>query len=247
MTYERQEAAVLPQVRCPQCGAVNDTNAPDYPFCIGCQDNLAKCGHCRWFDRDASLCLSSVAAGLFDVAPDATPPCDQHTPGEAVLVRTRGYLPFATAGVTLALVVLVYALLLLRGPPLPVELKLRVAADQNPVLGVPFAARVEMENVGKRVANGVRLQVNSASLQSFRLLRAAPAASARPAAHGEWLALSYPALQPGEERQIDLYLLPTAVGARNLVITLVSSGNTYHGMVDVPVIVAERRPTEDTG
>jgi hypothetical protein len=247
MTHERQEAAVLPQVRCPQCGAINDTNAPDYPFCIGCQDNLARCGHCRWFDRDASVCLSSVAAGLFEVAPDATPPCDQHTPGEAVLVRTRGYLPFAAAGVTLALVVLVYAVLSLRGPAPLVDLKLFVEVDQHAVADVPLVARVEMRNPGKRAANGIRLQISKASLESFQLLRAVPKETARQAERGEWLALSYPALRPGERRQIDLHLLPIAKGARHLVITLVSSGNSYHGMVDVPVVVAERRPTEDTG
>lgn len=236
----------MPQVRCPQCGAINDTNAPDYPFCIGCQDNLAKCGHCRWFDREASLCLSPAAAGAFEAAPDATPPCDQHIPGEMVSVQSKGYLPFAAAGVALALLVLVYALLLLRGPAPPVALKLFVEADQHAVLDVPYVVRVEMANPGDRVANGVRLQVNRTSLRSFRLLRAVPRENAVETRRGEWLALSYPALQPGERKGIDLHLLPISAGVRHLVITLVSSGNNYHGMADVPVTIAERRPTEDT-
>ncbi len=234
----------MPQVRCPQCAAINDTNAPDYPFCIGCQDNLARCGHCRWFDREASLCLSPAAAGMFEVAPDATPPCDQHSPGEMVLVRARGYLPFATAGVALALVVLVYAVLLLRGPAPPVQLSFRIEADQHAVVNVPYVVRVEVTNPGDRVANGVRLQINTTSLQSFRLLRAAPPESGREARRGEWLALSYPALHPGEHKLIDLHLLPTETGARHVVITLVSSGNNYHGMADVPVTVSARRPVE---
>ena len=56
----------MPQVRCPQCGAVNATGAPDYPFCVGCQDNLAKCGYCRWFDPElVPIFISLLKAPLF--------------------------------------------------------------------------------------------------------------------------------------------------------------------------------------
>ena len=99
----------MPQVSCPQCGAVNSTGAPDYPFCMGCQDNLAKCGYCRWFEGDPPVCTNREVAGVFEVAADATPPCHQHTPKDSLVSPGRSMWAVVVVGLVAALV-LVYSI-----------------------------------------------------------------------------------------------------------------------------------------
>ena len=124
----------MPQVRCQQCGAVNDTRALDYPFCSGCQDNLAKCGYCQWFDDGQELCGNPAVAGEFEVSREATPPCSYHTPRRQLRAREGRIGLLTAAGLAAAFFVLGYAMFRLTEAPKPVaappaNLKLAVEAD----------------------------------------------------------------------------------------------------------------------
>lgn len=234
----------MPQVRCPQCGALNSTDAPDYPFCVGCQDNLARCECCQWFDVRLRRCTSLVAGGLFDAAADATPPCDQHTPRGSVLAPRQRVWPLLTIGLVVALA-LVYAVIRSQTPveipPQPPrdDLRLTVEADlRGATVGKPYVVVAEIRNVTGQPVGGIRLQLSKASLGSFRLVGTLPRADALEDM-GEWKAYIYADLQPHETRRIVLDLIPTRPGSHHLEVRLVSRGSReYHGLADFPVRVS---------
>ncbi len=233
----------MAQVRCPQCGAITDTHAPDYPFCIGCQDNLAKCGYCRWFDREAGACLNPSVAGLFDAAPDATPPCDQHTPGDFVLVRSRSRLPLAVLGIAVALVVLVFAILSAREPPPPTRtvpaeyVHLGVDSNYHGVVGVPHDVAIMMQNPADHAVSGIRLQLSRDSLRHFTLESVDPKEDARERGD-DWLTLIYPPLEAHDTKYIHLKLIPHGPGEFRVEVRLASSENEFHGRVETLIIVS---------
>jgi hypothetical protein len=225
----------LPQVRCPQCGAFNVTSAPDYPFCTGCQDNLAKCGYCRWFDSGLGICTSPEVAGLFDAAPDATPPCDQHTPRETLLLPHRSIWPIAIVG-SLALMVLLYSLFQARQPSsipptaTPEGVRLAVVCDPKAYVGRPFFATAELSNGTPRVVTSVWLQISRRSGESFRLVSTVPRYDAKEET-GEWMAYIYRDLQPGETRRVVMEFVPRHPGSRSLDVRLASRGGLeYYGL-----------------
>ena len=234
----------MPQVRCAQCGALNSTTAADYPFCIGCQDNLAKCGYCRWFEAELEACTQRAVAGVFEATADATPPCDQHTPGALVLAPRRSVWPAVVVGV-IALLVLAYSLVQFRRPgEIPAErpqseLQLSVEADlRGAVVGKPYLVTAEIRNVTGDTISGIGLQLSEASLGHFRLVRTRPRADAVEDV-GEWEAYRYADLLPHETRRIVLDLIPTGAGRHHLAVRLVSRGSReYHGMADFPIQVA---------
>jgi hypothetical protein len=200
----------LPQVICPQCGRANDTRAPEYPFCLGCQDNLAKCGYCRWFDAATGLCTHPIVSGLFEVSESATPPCVYHDPSDRVLARR--------------------ALL---------KLVLVEADYEGAVVGEKYTVTAVVYNTSAAPVTGVRFEIAKRSLQVFDLLSVEPA-TRRAAEHGKWRSISYPALRPGERRRITMTLRPKKAGTLHVMVRLVSGGNVFHGLADLPVIVEEK-------
>lgn len=234
----------MPQVRCPQCGALNSTTAADYPFCVGCQDNLTKCGYCRWFNAELGGCTNPAVAGLFDASADSTPPCDQHTPGELVLAPRRRVWPALIVGLFSALVLAYSFLQFLRPVEIPptspqYDLRLSVEADlRGAMAGKPYIVTTEIKNLADYPVGGVRLQLSKASLRNFDLVGTLPRADAVEDL-GEWKAYIYADLAPHEIRRIVLDLIPRRSGNHHLAVRLVSRGSReYHGMVDFPVAVA---------
>ncbi len=238
-----EEAARLPQVICPRCGAKNDTHTSDYPFCLGCQDNLARCGYCRWYDVGAGLCTHPVVAGIFEVSQTATPPCVYHDPRSRLLDR-RGFLQVAVwvgaAAVALLLIGLIG--LRLQGPPSPpkqADLGLAIEADyEGAVVGRAFDVTALVTNGSRSPVNGVRLEIARRSLEVFDLLSVKPPAGG-PKNIGKWRVISYPTMRPRESRRIVMTLVPKKPGTLHVMVRLVSAGNVFHGLADLPVVVEE--------
>lgn len=239
----------MPQVRCPQCGALNSTTDVDYPFCLGCQDNLAKCGYCSWFEAELGVCTNPEVAGFFDATGDSTPPCDQHKPRSSLLTSQRTIWPVLLIGLVAALV-LVYAVIQFRQPMelLPQrpqdDLRMAVEADfRAAVVGQPYGVTAEIKNTADDTVGGIRLQISKESLRHFRLMRTEPRADAVEEM-GEWRAYVYHDLRPHETRKIEIELIPKHAGSHHLAVRLVSRGaREYHGLADFPVSVAAASET----
>ena len=235
----------MPQIKCPRCGAANSTRAPDYPFCVGCQDNLAKCGCCYWFETQIGACHHPTAAGVFEVSPEATPPCGYHEPRPSAR-RRKGGLALTTAGAGLAAAVFVlgWGVMKTLRPAAPAaapagDLQLLVEADyQGARVGELFPVVVQIYNSSAAVVEGVRLEVAKESLTGFELVRESPPGVAKQA--GQWLALDYPRLGPHERRTITLELIPRRSGRQQFVVQLMSEGG-YHGRAELPIAVAGER------
>lgn len=232
----------MPHVRCPRCGTINDARAPGYPFCVGCQDNLARCGHCRWFDGEAVVCTHPLAGGVFEVGEAATPPCGYHSPRETVRVRRWAVPILVSAALAGALLALGYGLLgLFRQPPevrpTP-QLELAVEADyRGAVVGKPYMVQVLVYNDSDRPVEKIRLEIAKESLDTLYLSEVMP----EPVGRGEsdrWRVLSYPPLNPRERRRIAIVLVPRQAGPQHLVVRLRSGEETYHGRCDLPIMVA---------
>ena len=250
-TYNPKEpgGSGLPQVMCPQCGAKNDTRAADYPFCVGCQDNLAKCGYCRWFDLDTGTCSHPVVAGIFEVSESATPPCVYHAPNERVVVSRRLGQLLIWVAMAAVVALIGFGVARLRGPPGPPpipKLELAIEADyEGAVVGEPFTVTALIYNTSDLWAASVRFEIAGRSLDQFELVSVTPRPTAA-ARRGRWEMLSYPPLDPGGRQRIDLHLIPKKAGTLHLTVRLVSGDNLYHGMADLPVIV-EPPPGEAEG
>lgn len=230
----------MPQVRCTQCGAVNDTGAPDYPFCVGCQDNLAKCGFCQWFDDRLVACTQPAVAGLFDVGPEATPPCEHHTFQLSRIVQRRGVWAAVILGFAAALFTLGYALLQLREvtPPTPAPrptLTLRLETDQRPAtVGVPRAVVCDVYNLSKLAAKEVRLLISNEFFRDFEMRILAEGSHQWVEERGSRV-LHISGLAPGERKTIPLELIPRRAGHFELVVKLES--DRYDGWVPLPITV----------
>ncbi len=236
----------MPQVICPLCGARNDTRAADYPFCVGCQDNLAKCGYCRWFDPETGTCTHPVVAGIFEVGESATPPCVYHTPNERVVVSRRALQALVWVVAVVVIGLIGFGLARLKGPPQPprvVKLELAIEADyEGAVVGERFTVAAAIYNRSDLRAANVRFEIAARSLEEFDLVSVTPTPVAA-AKRGRWEMLSYPALGPGRRQRITLEMIPKRSGTSHLTVRLVSGENLYHGMADLPVIV-EPAPAE---
>jgi len=230
----------LPQVICPQCGARNDTRAPDYPFCVGCQDNLVKCGYCRWFSPETGVCTHPVVAGIFHVNASATPPCVYHTPAERVLASRRLFQGLVWVLIAIVMGALVYGLIRLRGPSAPppaANLELEVQANyEGAVVGEPYRITAIADNRSSFAAGGVKLEISAGSLESFELLSVEPKPEGTEN-RGEWRILRLSELRPLERRQIVLDVMPRQAGNLHMVLRLVSGENLFHGQLDLPVTV----------
>ena len=229
----------MPQVICPRCGATNDTRAADYPFCVGCQDNLARCGYCRWFDAGPGLCTHPIVAGIFEVSESATPPCVYHDPRSQLIARGRWVRAALWTGVAAAAVLLLGLVMLSFQPPLPAQVDLQLAVEANyagVVQGKPFPVTALVSNTSDAPVSDVRVEIAKRSLEVFDLLTVKPPANAI-RDRGKWRVVSYPTLRPGETRRIVITLVPKKTGTLHVMLRLVSGGNIYHGLSDLPVIV----------
>jgi len=237
----------LPQVRCTQCGAVNDTGAADYPFCMGCQDNLAKCGFCQWFDDRLVACTQPAVAGLFDVGPEATPPCVHHAFRPSRVVRRRRPWAVLALGFAAALFTLGYALFQLREvkPPEPAPrptLTLWLETDQRPaIVGVARKVVCDVYNLSKVPAQEVALRVDNEFFRDFEMRTPAGAPYRWVEEHGARV-LRLSSLDPGERKTVLMELIPRRAGEYQLVVKLESDRNLYHGWLPLPITVtaAER-------
>jgi len=235
----------LPQVICPLCGAITDSRAADYPFCVGCQDNLAKCGYCRWYSPATAVCTHPVVAGVFEVSETATPPCVYHTPNERVVVRRRLLEWMVWALVGLVLVSLVLGVVRLREPearvPRTAKLELVVEATyEGAVVGRPDAVTAVISNTSALRADDVRFEIAKRSLEEFELVSVSPRPTERKE-QGMWEVFGFPPMRPLEQRRIVLEVAPKKAGTLHLQVRLVSDGNVFHGMADLPVIAEEAR------
>jgi len=244
----------LPRVRCPRCGAINDTRGPGYPFCAGCEDNLAKCGYCRWLDEKAVICLHPLVAGVFEVSKEATPPCAHHAPKESILLPRRGGRVLLWVALAAAVFVLAYGLARMLWPTgagTPVaavpELELAVEADyRGAVVGEAYRVMALLYNASDVVAENVRFEVAKESFKALYLKEVRPQPSAR-GESGRWQVFSYPPLNPRERRSIALELVPREPGTFHLVVRLLSDEQNYHGMADLPITVAKPESHTEAG
>jgi hypothetical protein len=210
---------------------------------VGCQDNLAKCGYCRWFDAATRLCTHPIVSGLFEVSESATPPCVYHDPSVRVLARRPLLKLVLVATGMAAAAMLLFGLfkLGLRGPAIPeqADLGLLVEADyEGAVVGKPYTVTAVVYNTSPAPVTGVRFEIAKRSLEVFDLLSVKPATGGA-MEHGKWRSISYPALRPGERRRIRMTLRPKMAGTLHVMVRLVSGGNVFHGLADLPVIVEE--------
>ncbi len=242
----------MPQVRCPRCEATNDTRAPGYPFCVGCQDNLARCGYCQWFDDSAAVCTHPLVAGVFEVSEEATPPCGYHAPSQTVRVRRWGVQVLVGLGLAAAVFALGYGLMGLLGtpppPPPPAEVEWAIEADiRGAVVGEPYTVTALIRNPTALVVTGVQLEIAQESLDVFYLREVRPEPLARDRA-GKWRVLTYPDLHPLEQRRIALELVPRMAPPEDeslhLVVRLTSGDGEFHGQADLPIKVAEAEDRE---
>lgn len=236
----------MPQVRCPRCGAINSTRAPGYPFCLGCQENLARCGYCRFFDEESAVCTHPLMAGVFEVSADATPPCAHHTSRKDLQIRRRWIAVLVGAAMAAAVFALGYGLLGLFSEPAPVgpkpKLELAVEADYRaPVVGEPYTVEVLIYNRSGAVVEDIGLGIRKDSLDALymRAVRPKPVDAYD---QGDWRVLSYPDINPWERRRVALELVPKRVGIAHLVVRLRSGEKESHGECDLPITVSE---TED--
>jgi hypothetical protein len=245
----------LPQVRCPRCGTTNDTRRPGYPFCIGCQDNLARCGYCRFFDSGSVICTQPLVAGVFEVSAEATPPCGYHAAKDAIQVRRWGLGVLVWVGLAAALFALGFGLReLFRPQPLVLpaaepgvpapELQLAVEADyRGATVGQPYTVDIVLHNTSEFVVDQVRLKIARESLGVLYLdptkVRPRPQTDRE---SGEWRVLGYPELNPWERRRIALEFVPREAGALHLKVRLFSGKDTYHGQSILPITVEEPPP-----
>jgi len=236
----------LPQIRCPQCGALNDTRAPDYPFCVGCQENLAKCGYCHWFDDRAGVCGNAGVVGEFEVSREAAPPCGYHAPRMALRARREGRLALIVVlGLAAAVFALGYGFFKLlqpiAPPPTPAgELQLAVEADyRGATVGRAYTVHVEIYNASDAVATSVRFEIAREFLNQFVLQRVTPRPSGVTQS-SQWHVLYYPEMHPREQRTVALELVPRQSGTFHLRLQVTSSGSAKHGMADLPIRVRNR-------
>ena len=242
----------MPLVRCPQCGALNDTRAPDYPFCVGCQDNLAKCGYCRWFDGRAGACTRLGSSSVFEVGEDVAPPCGHHAPRAILLAKREGRWHLVIAlGLVAAVFALAYGVIRLLQPgPEPTgvsgELQLMVEADyRGAVAGRPYLVMAQIYNASDRIIKGVRLEVGKDFLKELDLRRLTPEPD-RVHESAQWRVFSYPEMHPRERRTIALELVPKRPGTFHLLARLTTDRGSYYGRADLPIRVRSGRP-EQTG
>ena len=227
-------------VRCLQCGAINDTGAADYPFCVGCQDNLAKCGYCQRFDQRALICTEPRIAGVFDASPEATPPCVYHLRRASAMAPRRGSRTLVAVGLAAALFVVCYSLWLLRAPAPPpphrMEAKPQLESAAEAVVGGDLRITLDIINRSDQVLQGLRVEMPEAFFRRFALTKIEPEVSQRQRGRW-WRELTLPALEANKRQQLVLTVVPSQSGRYQVSARLFSSDDVYYGMAVLPIKV----------
>jgi len=236
----------LPLVKCRQCGAVNDTKSASYPFCVGCEDNLARCGDCRWFSDEALICTEPDVADVFETDENAAPPCGRHVPRDTVVVRHKRQRLLLGIGIAAAAFALLYGMvrLVLQGSSDQglARLELTVEADyRGAQVGVPYTITAEIYNPSNVRVTDVQLKLSNDFLGKFDLREVLPAPT-RWSDGGEWRVLIYPEINPLERQTVALHLVPKGSGVFTFAARLDSAECKYHGMASLPVAVSKGAP-----
>jgi hypothetical protein len=180
---------------------------------------------------------------VFEVDVDATPPCIYHDPGSQLIPRKpflQLVLWIVGAGVLISLLLVVLAG---RTPKLlylsQSDLHLALEADyEGAVAGKPFSVVALLSNNTGTTAKNVQLEISMRTLADFDLLSVEPPAGAL-MEKNRWRTIASPTLKAGKTQQVVLRLQPKHAGTKHVIVRLVSYGNVYHGMADLPVLVEE--------
>jgi hypothetical protein len=182
-----------------------------------------------------------VVSGVFEVSEAATPPCVYHVPSDRVLVKRRLTDWLAWTVGAMLVIGLALGVARLREPavvaPPVATLNLRVEASYaDAVVGKPEHVAVSIRNTSTTLrVKDVRVEVEKTSLADLELVSVSPPPLAREEL-GKWEVLHYPDMQPSEQRRVSLEVVPKRAGALHLRVRVVTEGNVYHGMADLPVI-----------
>lgn len=151
----------------------------------------------------------------------------------------------AVVGLTAAVFALGYAITRALAPAAeppgpPAELQWDVAADyRQAVAGEPYTVMAQFYNRSDQTIEKVRFEIDRKFLEEFDLRSVRPGPSGRDQSQ-HWQGLSYPDMHPRERRTIALELVPRSAGTFHLIVRLISGDHVYHGMADLPIVVAER-------
>ena len=227
---------------CPQCGAVNSEESPDFPLCHNCHENLVKCGYCQYFDSAQGKCLNPKVGESLALKADSTPDCGQYSstlaqPGQS---RLRRRLPAAAwVGVILALlVILVIAAAYMISPPLAQQelpfLKLTAESPLGAKAGEPLVVTFTVVNDSARDSEPIRLGVSGSLFQQFQLVKLTPAPSSNQVAGG-YRYFHYPKVPSGGGARVRMVLIGNQPGYYDFRARVLSSEATPP--VEVPVFI----------
>ena len=233
----------MPLVKCRECGATNDVKSPSYPFCVGCEDNLAKCGDCRWFSHEAGICTEAEVADVFEAEENAAPPCGRHVPRDTVVVKHDRQRVLLGIGITAAAFALLYGIVRLvtqaSSDQGSARLELTVEADyRGAEVGKPYTIMAHIYNPSDVRVTDVQLKLPNDFLAKFDLREVLPA-PIRWADASAWRVLIYPEINPLERQTVALHLVPKEAGTFNFAARLDSAQCQYHGMASLPVAVSQ--------
>ncbi len=188
------------------------------------------------------ICTHPEVAGLFEVGPEATPPCSFHCFRSSHVVRSRGLWLWIAVGAAAAVFTMALALWQLRemSPPPPAPrptLRLELTVDDRPAeVGAARAVAWEVRNVSAVTAKEVRLLIDKESLRDFEIRAPARGPGRWVEDRGRW-ALDLPDLAGGESAAGTLELIPKRLGEYQLVVKLESGPNLYHGQSATRIVV----------
>ena len=236
----------MAQVRCPRCGALNDDQAPGYPICTGCEENLSGCPYCLHFAPEREECAHPEAPLPFSPLA-ARAICPKHEPR---LQEESRKLPLHPALRVLLLAAGPFVLFLLVSskvmPPADPVPQLQLAVEiANRKLSIRqvLLAKMEIYNRTGRVSAPFSLRLPPESLANFDWSKAKiqPAPTRPVASRGE-RRLYYNGIQPGDVPKVVLLKLPLLRPRPcDLTAKLFIGEDDLQGQVKIPVPI---RPTE---
>ena len=241
-------------VRCPRCGTITSDQAPDYPLCPGCREDLTRCGYCEYFDAQEGVCVNPRAAGRFRAGPHATPACEEYWP--TARLRRPGERWVHPAVWLSALAVFVVAVIimlgtvfpkapgrpgsgLLRGPaspPAAVRLQLVLEGPSEVRVGRPVNLGLEAYNWSQQLSQAFQFQLPRDFPRRFRLRQILPE-PVRTRSTAKHLELHYPGLYGGGRLRVNLVVVPRVAGPYDLRVRLFSRDNTFHAQGVLPMQV----------
>jgi len=231
-------------VKCPQCGTTTSPEAPEFPICPGCRDNLRRCGYCEHFDDGEEACLNAKARRRPEAEADLDPLCPEHVSRLLVPAVRRRIHPaiWVFAGITFLLTV-GYTVQQLIGPA---ATQVQFSAE-GPYLVHPnelITIRFEMTHFSGGPTGPLRLQLAGSLFRRFRRVSIRPAPMQETVdSNGDHRYLHYPGLMPREGRQIalDLRCPSSGIGTAELACSLLGEDGTEYGRIRLPMVVQASR------